>query len=244
MFGRSLQRQLARLPRPWRVGLEWLFTIVGAAAIVLAVKTWIVNPYRIPSASMEPTLHCARPALGCEAGRSDRILADRLSYRFRSPHRGEIVVFNAPAKTTQACGAGGVFVKRLIGLPGDRIHEDGHGFLRINGRKLDEPYVSSSARAEDSANWNETWSVPRGTYFMMGDNRGGSCDSRRWGPVPRANLIGRVIGTYWPANRISGDVLAVLASLLASSAVVAAFRAWRRHRRDRRRAQSDETRVA
>ena len=89
-----LDRLTAGLPRPWRIAIDWIVTIAGAIAIVLAIKAWVVNPYRIPSSSMEPTLHCARPGQGCEARLSDRVLANRFIYRFRDPHRGEIVVFN------------------------------------------------------------------------------------------------------------------------------------------------------
>ena len=84
------------LPHAWRVTIDWVVTIVGAIAIVLAIKAWVVNPYRIPSSSMEPTLHCARPANGCEARFSDRVLANRFIYRFRDPKRGDIVVFETP----------------------------------------------------------------------------------------------------------------------------------------------------
>jgi signal peptidase I len=90
-----LQRALERLPRPWRVALDWIVTILVAVGLVLAVKAWIVNPYRIPSASMEPTLHCARPAPDCLARFSDRVLANRFIYHLRSPRRGEIIVFDA-----------------------------------------------------------------------------------------------------------------------------------------------------
>ena len=73
-----------------------MVTIVGAIAIVLAIKAWVVNPYRIPSSSMEPTLHCARPGSGCEARFSDRVLANRFIYHFREPQRGDIIVFKTP----------------------------------------------------------------------------------------------------------------------------------------------------
>ncbi len=76
------------LPHGWRVTIDWLVTIVGAILIVLAIKAWVVNPYRIPSSSMEPTLHCAKPDVGCEAHYSDRVLACRFCYRFWSPKRG------------------------------------------------------------------------------------------------------------------------------------------------------------
>jgi signal peptidase I len=178
-------------------------TIGAAIAIVLAVKAWVVNPYRIPSASMEPTLHCARPGPGCESRFSDRVLANRFIYHFRKPHRGEIVVFQTPPRAKQECGEGGTFVKRLIGLPGDVVHEDVKGFIWINRRKLHEPYIQPKRRALDTAERDSTWRVPQGQYFFMGDNRGNSCDSRRWGPVPRKDLIGPVFLTYWPPQRVS-----------------------------------------
>ncbi len=193
-----IDRLTARLPRPWQIAIDWIVTIAVAVLIVLAVKAWVVNPYRIPSSSMEPTLHCARPGPGCLASHSDRVLACRFCYRFHSPHRGDIVVFNTPPTAADRCGEGGVFVKRLIGLPGDHVDYDGSR-LRINGNLIPEPYVKPGRAGGDVG----LWIVPRGYYFMMGDNRRQSCDSRSWGPVPRKNLIGPVFATYWPLNRIS-----------------------------------------
>jgi signal peptidase I len=180
-------------------------TVGFAVAVVLALKAWVVNPYRIPSASMEPTLHCAhtQPGDGCEASHSDRVLANRFIYRFRSPHRGEIVVFDTPRAAKEDCGEGGTFVKRLIGLPGELVHEDPNGFIYIDHHKLNEPYISAHRRRQDTDYAGESWHVPKGEYFFMGDNRGQSCDSRRWGSVPRKDLIGPVFATYWPPNRIS-----------------------------------------
>jgi signal peptidase I len=203
---RSLKDPLGRLfpnmPHGWRVFLDWVITIAGAVAIVLAIKAWVINPYRIPSSSMEPTLHCARPAPFCEARFSDRVLANRFIYHFRSPHRKEIIVFETPEAARRACGAGGTFVKRLIGLPGETIREDGSGFIYVDGKKLDEPYVQPARRQQDIENRNKTWHVPAGSYFFLGDNRGQSCDSRKWGAVPRKNIIGKVFFIYWPPNRI------------------------------------------
>ncbi|HEY6584008.1 MAG TPA: S26 family signal peptidase, partial [Gaiellaceae bacterium] len=85
-----------RLPRPWRIAIDWIVTVVGAVAIVLAIKAWVVNPYRIPSSSMEPTLHCAGAGLGCTARFSDRVLANRFIYHLVDPKRGDIVVFETP----------------------------------------------------------------------------------------------------------------------------------------------------
>jgi signal peptidase I len=192
-------RMTRNLPRGWRIAIDWVVTIVGAIAIVLAIKAWVVNPYRIPSSSMEPTLHCARPGAGCEARFSDRVLANRFIYRFRSPHRGEIVVFKTPPLAKTRCGAGGTFVKRLIGLPGETWQER-NGFIYINGQRLDEPYVKRDRR--DTGISYPRRKIPPGMYFMMGDNRTQSCDSRQWGPVPRKNLIGPVFFVYWPPNRI------------------------------------------
>ncbi|HVH51687.1 MAG TPA: signal peptidase I [Gaiellaceae bacterium] len=205
-----LGRLFPNLPRSVRVVLDWVFTIAGAIVIVLALKAWVVNPYRIPSSSMEPTLHCARPAQGCEAGFSDRVLACRICYRFTSPARGDIVVFKTPG-TKPVCDtnhAGEVFVKRLIGLPGETVREDAHGYISIGYAntdtyfKLKEPYIQAARRLEDSQHYNQHWTVPPGEYFFMGDNRGQSCDSRDWGPVPRANIIGKVFFVYWPPSRI------------------------------------------
>jgi len=194
-----LGRLFPGLPRGARVALDWFFTIAGAVLIVFALKAWIVNPYRIPSSSMEPTLHCARPALGCEARFSDRVLANRFIYRFRDPKRGEIIVFKTPPEAAVRCGAGGTFVKRLVGLPGDVVSER-DGFVYINGVKLDEPYINPERRDSEPP---RTWPrVPKDHYFFMGDNRRQSCDSRAWGSVPRGNLIGEVFFVYWPPNRI------------------------------------------
>jgi signal peptidase I len=220
-----------RLPRPLRVAIEWTLTLGAAVLVVLALKEWVVNPYRIPSASMEPTLHCARPANGCEAGQSDRVLANRFIYHFRRPHRGEIVVFEAPAG---ACGTGGTFVKRLVGLPGDRLRER-NGRWSVNGAPLrDGTYVEAGRRDHGSA----LYTVPQGRYFFLGDNRGSSCDSRVWGPVPRSRLIGPVVATYWPLNRIEVNTpgpagAAILAGL--AIAVLAAVAVQLRRRRRRRR---------
>ena len=198
-----VDRLTRRLPDPLRVIVDWLVTIVGAVAIVLLVKAYVVNPYRIPSSSMEPTLHCAQPASGCEARFSDRVLANRFIYHLRDPRRGEIVVFETPDAARVKCGAGGTFVKRIVGLPGETVEvrlQQGEGYVYVNGRKLDEPYVKDGRRAVREFGPTK---VAKNGYFMMGDNRSSSCDSRDWGSVPRGNLIGKVFATYWPPNRIS-----------------------------------------
>jgi signal peptidase I len=199
-----IDRMTAGLPRGWRIVIDWVVTIAGAVAIVLAIKAWVVNPYRIPSSSMEPTLHCARPGPGCLAHFSDRVLANRFIYHFRNPHRGEIIVFKTPHDKNgndlaeERCGAGGTFVKRLIGLPGETWAEK-NGYVYINGKKLNEPYVKQDRRDSRTLAPRK---IPKDHYFFMGDNRVQSCDSREWGTVPRSNLIGEVFAVYWPPNRI------------------------------------------
>jgi signal peptidase I len=192
------------LPDPIRVAVDWIVTIIAAVGIVLLVKAYVVNPYKIPSSSMEPTLHCARPKDGCEARFDDRVLANRFIYHLRSPQRGEIVVFETPAAARVACGEGGTFVKRLIGLPGEtvevRLNDRGRGQVFIDGKRLVEPYIQPDRRSDRTFGPQK---VPANSYFMMGDNRRSSCDSREWGAVPRDRLIGKVFATYWPPNRIS-----------------------------------------
>jgi signal peptidase I len=204
-----LGRLFPGLSRSARVMLDWILTVAGAVLIVLAIKHWVVNPYRIPSSSMEPTLNCAKPGDGCLGDSSDRVLACRICLDFSNPSRGDIVVFNTPPAAASACAVseGETFVKRIIGLPGETVKEDNKGFIWIRGPnskkffKLPEPYITARARAFDSHK-GQHWQVPPGEYFMMGDNRSQSCDSRTWGSVPRSDLIGTVFFVYWPPDRI------------------------------------------
>lgn len=172
------------------------FVVLAFAAIALGA----IHAYRIPSSAMEPTLHCARPATGCQAAHSDRMVGLSWGARYG---RGDIVFFATPEAAELRCGASGTFVKRIVGLPGETVQErvsDGAGFIFIDGQKLDEPYLRQSRR--DSGP-EKTWRVPRGAYFLLGDNRASSCDSRVFGSVPADRLKAKLIVTYWPPNRIS-----------------------------------------
>jgi signal peptidase I len=194
----SFDRATSRLPQPWRTIFDWALTVTVAIAFVLVFEAEVAKPYRIPSSSMEPTLHCAKPGPECLGSFNDRIIANRLAYDFGSPKRGQIVVFKTtPAAAICGVGDGGnTFVKRLIGLPGDTVSER-NGIVFINGKPLSEPYIDPAFRDHETG----TWHVAAGHYFFLGDDRAFSCDSRRWGSVPRSNLIGPAAITYWPPSR-------------------------------------------
>jgi len=177
-----------------RTVLEYVVLAIVAVAVALLIQAFLVKPYRIPSASMENTL-----LIG------DRVLVDRVSWRFSQPERGDIVVFHPPFD-------GPVLIKRIIGLPNDEISLR-DGFVYINGRRLDEPYVRRvDGRQEPSEPFSNglPWSlqgpyrVPAGSYFVMGDNRTDSGDSREFGPIKRAQFVGRAFARYWPPGRIGG----------------------------------------
>jgi signal peptidase I len=198
---RILDGPRSRIPKRWRGPVDWVITLAVAVGFVLAFEAEVAKPYRIPSSSMEPTLHCAKPGDWCEGRFNDRVIANRLAYRFGDPERGQIVVFTAPPSASEcSAGDGGsTFVKRLIGLPGEQVSER-NGYVYVDGKPLHEPYVEPSLRDTLTQTWPR---IPKDHYFFMGDDRAHSCDSRTWGTVPRANLIGPVILTYWPPNRIS-----------------------------------------
>lgn len=195
---RILDRSLSRFPAPLRTLVDWALTITLAVIAVLVFQAEVAKPYRIPSPSMEPTLHCAIPVSGCKSRVSDRVIANRLVYRFHEPERGDIIVFDAPPQVEAACDAGGVFVKRIVGLPGESVSMRA-GFVSINGERLSEPYLQPAYRSRASGSWERS---PSDGYFVLGDNRARSCDSRRWGAVPRDSIIGRAEVTYWPPARL------------------------------------------
>lgn len=198
---------MSSLKRGKHGSLIELVTIVAAALLLaIAIQAFVVKPFRIPSESMVPTLSVGQ-----------RVLADRVSYRVGSPERGDIVVFKPPLgadtgecgearPTDQACSkptderSEQNFIKRVVGLPGDRLKVIG-GRVFIDGRELDEPYTRE-AEGCPTCNLPGEITIPPDHYFMMGDNRGQSEDSRVWGPVPERDLIGQARFTYWPPKRI------------------------------------------
>lgn len=172
---------------------------------------------------MEPTLHCARPAPGCQARFSDRVLANRFLYHFTNPGRGDIVVFESTNRIRQRCMEGGTFVKRIIGLPGEMVVINGDGLVSIDGRRLDESDYLDPARRGGTFG---AWRVGEGQYFLLGDNRRESCDSRTWESLPEDRVVGKVFAVYWPPQRIG-----LAAMLVGISLGSLGFRAGRRPRR-------------
>jgi signal peptidase I len=184
-----------------------LVTIVAVAlGLALGIQAFIVKPFRIPSESMVPTLQIGQ-----------RVLVDRVSFRFTDPDRGDIVVFKPPSGAdSESCGAEHAsdqpcpthtpdrsdtnFIKRVVGLPGDRLKVIG-GSVYINGRRQDESFAHLDAQCP-TCNLPREITIPKGQYYMMGDNRGESEDSRVWGPVPKKWMIGKAFMTYWPPGRI------------------------------------------
>ena len=166
--------------------------------LVVASLT-LLKLYRIPSASMESTLRCARPAPGCTADRSDRVAAVRVEWPFDEIGRGDIVAFRTPPLAESRCGAGGTYVARVVGLGGETWAQRG-GAVYIDGRRLDEPYVTEERR---DLRTYPARRIPPGSVFVQGDNRARSCDSRVWGPLPERNVVAKAVLTYWPPSRIS-----------------------------------------
>jgi len=178
-----------------------LFVLVPLAALAVVLFVTSIS-YGVRGSSMEPTFHCAVPGSGCEADRMDHVLVSRFTYRFRDPRRGDVVALHIPAAGAALCGVvideRAVYVKRVVALPGERWREQ-NGFIYVNGKRLDEPYVERDRRDQDTI---PERTVPKDEYVMLGDNRSSSCDSRRWGTVPRDDLIGPVYAVYWPPGRI------------------------------------------
>jgi signal peptidase I len=193
--------------------VELVVIVATALGLALAIQAFIVKPYQIPSGSMLPTLHIGQ-----------RVLVNRVGTHFSSPHVGDIVVFHPPKNYTAGCAnpnegqndagqdasrpcgvpqkveSSETFIKRLVGLPGDRISiRNGH--VIRNGVPEPDSYI---VPCDDAAacDFPGTITVPKGYYYMMGDNRPDSEDSRFWGPVPKAWIIGKAFFTYWPPDRI------------------------------------------
>jgi signal peptidase I len=176
--------------RALRSGIEWLVVVVVALVAALLVKTFVLQTFFIPSASMEHTLDI-----------NDRVFVNKLSYDFHAVHRGDIIVFTPTASQRRIIGPGiDDLIKRVIGLPGDTIQGIG-GQVYINGKALKEPYLSPGVVATAGAVPLYKQKIRAGEYFLMGDNRGESKDSRYFGPITRSQIVGRAFVRVWPLGR-------------------------------------------
>jgi len=186
---------------------EIVLIVAVALGLALGIQAFLVKPYRIPSESMVPTLEIGQ-----------RVLVNRIGNRFGEPHVGDVTVFHPPsgAENANECGAAHKddqpcptptktkadvnFIKRIVAGPGDTLAiVDGHAIR--NGKRQKEPFIEPCGEGEE-CNFPTPITIPPGHYFMMGDNRGASDDSRYWGPVPRKWIIGNAFSTYWPPKRI------------------------------------------
>lgn len=180
-------RRPSRSAKRWAV--EWIVIILIALAVAFGVRTFVAQTFFVPSTSMYPTL---------KAG--DRIVVNKLAFHLGSVQRGDIVVFKTPKAEDGKCGGAPVpdLVKRVIGLPGEEISAKG-GQVYITGKYLPEPWLPK-VRSTFTATFGPE-KIPKGDYFMMGDNRVESCDSRIWGPVTGSSFVGKVDFIIWPLSR-------------------------------------------
>ena len=181
---------------PW---IETLKTIVLSAFLALGIRGFVAEARFIPSGSMLPTLQI-----------DDRLIIDKLSYRFTNPVRGDIVVFNPTVELEKELTASGdkkfkeAFIKRVIGLPGEKIDVKG-GKVYVNGKIIAENYIDEAPQY----NWSSTelipdGIIPEGQYLVLGDNRNNSYDSHYWGFVPKDKIVGKATVRFWPINRAGG----------------------------------------
>jgi signal peptidase I len=190
----------ASSPRRGRRALvEWGVILAVVVLGTVLLRTFVVQSFYIPSGSMLPTLQIG-----------DRIIVDKLSYRFHDPRRGDIVVFARPPLEDQAYSD---LVKRVVGLPGETISSR-NGVVYINGKRLAEPWLPSGSQSSTGAlaggdahpqfDLPGPVKIPPGEYYVMGDNRTDSEDSRFFGPIPRSLIVGRAVAVVWPLGHIKG----------------------------------------
>lgn len=192
--------------------LELVVIVAVALGLALAIQAFLIKPYRIPSESMVPTLQVGQ-----------RVLVNRIGSNFGEPKVGDVLVFHPPAGAESAgenqCGeepkpgaacdrptaqkADVNFIKRVVAGPGDTLAVREGRVIR-NGKPTDEPFIADTCRDDAGAgcNFRSPITIPPGHWFMMGDNRGASDDSRFWGPIPEDWIIGNAFATYWPPSRV------------------------------------------
>jgi signal peptidase I len=170
--------------------VEWGVLLVLALVVTFGVRAYVAQTFFIPSGSMNPTLL-----------QGDRIVVDKLSVRFGSIHRGDILVFRAPPTEHCSSEPAGDLVKRVIGLPGDRLYSIGNR-IYVNGKRLHEAWPHTEPLGPPAiATKKHPVLVAAGHYYMMGDNHFYSCDSRYWGTITHSEIIGKAFVRIWPISR-------------------------------------------
>ncbi|MDJ0577141.1 MAG: signal peptidase I [Xenococcaceae cyanobacterium MO_234.B1] len=164
--------------------IEIVKTLATAFILAIGIRTLVAEARYIPSSSMEPTLEI-----------NDRLIIEKVSYRFKTPQRGDVVVFS-PTDKLKEQNFKDAFIKRVIGLPGETVEVKGEK-VYVNGKALREKYIEEAPEYTYGP-----VTVPQGQYLVLGDNRNNSYDSHYWGFVPRENLIGRAIVRFWPIKRL------------------------------------------
>jgi signal peptidase I len=181
--------QKARKRRPAKVVTEWVTIVAVALVLALAARQWVFQTFSIPSESMVPTLDIG-----------DRIVVQKIFWSWHDIKQGDIVVFARPPHDTQCTGPeSDDLVKRVIALPGQTIYSAG-GKVYVNGRQLPESYLPSPdplGRPIPGTSAQHPYRVPAGDFYVMGDNRAVSCDSRYWGPVQGDTIVGKVVLLLW-----------------------------------------------
>ena len=156
--------------------LREIIETVLLTVVIYAVVNFATGRFRVEGTSMEPSVHPGQ-----------YVLVDKVSYRLGQPQRGDVIVFNYPLAADRD------FIKRIIGLPGETVSVAG-GVVSVNGQPIAEPYIAAPSAATGS------WTLNADEYFVMGDNRNSSSDSRSWGPLARQYLIGKAVVIYWPPS--------------------------------------------
>jgi signal peptidase I len=172
-----------------RVVAEWVVAIGAALLVAAGIHTYVMEPFYIPTASMVPALDV-----------HDRILVQKAFFNWHNVHQGDIVVFTHPPADTDCSGPPETdLVKRVIALPGQTIYSSGNS-IYVDGRRLAEPYlprVDPLGPPIPHATRLDPFHVPAGEFYMMGDNRQLSCDSRYWGPIKGTSIVGKVVLLWW-----------------------------------------------
>ncbi|KPJ63054.1 hypothetical protein AMK68_04190 [candidate division KD3-62 bacterium DG_56] len=189
--------------------------LIALGLVFLIIRPFVVQAFYIPTGSMEPTL------IGAESHPpGDRVLVCKFLYHVNPPRRGDIIVFRAPSNALASGFGQGIrrapqdFIKRLIGLPGDRIQIQGGVGVYVNGKLLAEPYIRSDRQVRYSFPGTEgeyqdkfpplgaEFEVGEQEVFVLGDNRNSSNDSHMWGTLPIRNVVGKAMAIFWPPTRV------------------------------------------